>query len=377
MSDKINCQICNAEVHAIQRHINEHADDGWDMQRYRSEFPEAPVLSEVTRQKLIARKNQGNQSAVTETALVTQGAFHEVFGLGEAPAALSKVGKPIPVTVLSGNKGDPMVPKVDESYVFNIDTLKTVVMCLERSMPLYLWGHMGTGKTSVIQQACALTLRPTVRIQHTYNTEESQILGQWIVRGKETVFQPGWLPLAMRHGWVYLADEYDFAVPEILSVYQAVLEGAALVIKEADDEWRIVEPHPNFRFCATGNTNGAGDETGLYQGTQLQNAANYERFDVVMQVGWMDAAIEKQILISKAQLDTRDAANFIKFAKQIRESLDRGGVTIPISPRSLIKAATVGMLRGNFIQGIEYAYINRLPAVERETASQMAQRVFA
>ena len=37
----------------------------------------------------------------------------------------------------------------------------------------------------------------------------------------------------MKHGWVYLADEYDFAFPQILGVYQPVLEGEALVIKEA------------------------------------------------------------------------------------------------------------------------------------------------
>lgn len=69
----------------------------------------------------------------------------------------------------------------------------------------------------------------------------------------------------MKHGWVYLADEYDFAFPQILGVYQPVLEGEALVIKEATPEWRRITPHERFAFIGTGNTNGSGDETGLYQ----------------------------------------------------------------------------------------------------------------
>lgn len=49
----------------------------------------------------------------------------------------------------------------------------------------------------------------------------------------------------MKHGWMYLADEYDFAQPNVLSVYQAVLEGKPLYIKEADAANRVIKPHPN------------------------------------------------------------------------------------------------------------------------------------
>ena len=35
------------------------------------------------------------------------------------------------------------------------------------------------------------------------------------------------------------------------------------------------------------NTNGSGDETGLYQGTLIQNSANYDRFGMEDGRGWM------------------------------------------------------------------------------------------
>ena len=290
-----------------------------------------------------------------------------------AAAAKSASGRPIPVTLFKPHEHQNMVPDRDPGFIFPIEVLKNVLMCIERNIPVYLWGHMGTGKSTVIEQACAYTNRPCVRIQHTLNTEEAHILGQWVLRGSEMTYQPGWLPLAMRNGWVYCADEYDFAVPHILSVYQPVLEGKSLIIKDGSEEWRVVKPHPNFRFAATGNTNGTGDETGLYQGTQIQNAANYERFGVVVKVEFPEPEIEKRILIARQGLSGDDADKFVKFANMIRANTD---VSMPITPRSLSRSAEIGKLRGNFRVGLELAYVSRLSAVEREVVKQVAQRVF-
>lgn len=54
-------------------------------------------------------------------------------------------------------------------------------------------------------------------------------------------------------------------------------------------------PHPMFRFVATANTNGAGDDTGLYQGTQRQNLAFTDRF-ILCEMGYPDPSVEKKLL---------------------------------------------------------------------------------
>jgi len=384
VSSKITCQICGEQVHAIQKHLAEaHPDVSLDA--YKAQFPDSPILSEAARAKIAERRAQETKSGVTDVAAprgvpTKPGTFlHEVFDLGTVPAAMSASGKPIPIAVLDdieGEYGTAMVPAVDKSYVFNIDLLKTVLMCLEMNMPCYLWGHMGTGKTTIYEQACAHTRRPMIRVNHTVNTEEAHILGQHVFRDGQTVYQPAWLPIAMRYGLVYVADEYDFCVPHVLSVYQSVLEGKPLIIKDADPEWRVVHPHPNFRFLANGNTNGTGDSTGIYQGTQLQNAANYERFAVVQRVEFMDASIEKRILISRCGLGSKDADHFIKFASLIRQEVDKSSISTPITPRSLINAARLGIVKGDFKVGLSLAYINRLPPVEQEVARQLVQRIF-
>jgi cobaltochelatase CobS len=211
-------------------------------------------------------------------------------------------------------------------------------------------------------------------VQHTVNTEEAHILGQYIVvtevttgsDGKEhvhsvTKFNPGPLPLAMKYGWVYCADEYDFGMPSVLAAYQPVMEGKALIIKDAPPEWRVVDPHPNFRFVATGNTNGGGDETGLYQGTQIQNAANYSRFAVTKQVGYMPPKIEAAVVAGK----------------KIRTAFSGGQISNVVSPRELINAALFGVVTGgNWREGLALAFANRLSPTDREVVDQFAQRVF-
>jgi cobaltochelatase CobS len=215
-----------------------------------------------------------------------------------------------------------------------------------------------------------------LRIQHTVNTEESHIVGQWTARGGETHFEHGPLPLAMKNGWVYLADEYDFALPSVLAVYQPVLEGKALVIKEADAANRIVRPHPNFRFVATGNTNGSGDETGLYQGTSIQNAANYDRFHMVLEVGYMNPNFEVQILVNQARIAKGDAEKLVDFANRVRESYSGNKISSPISPRTLIAAAQIGLRKGTYRAGIALSFANKLSKVDREVVDGLAQRIF-
>jgi cobaltochelatase CobS len=180
----------------------------------------------------------------------------------------------------------------------------------------------------------------------------------------------------MKLGIAYLADEYDRSMPQVLSVYQPVLEGKALVTKEAPPEWRIIKPHPNFRFVATGNTNGAGDETGLFPSTMLQDFANYERFGLMMQITWMPEAQEIAIVAGQGRIPQEDAKQLVKFATEVRKQVDGGQMTAPISPRALINAAQIGIKFRDYHKGLTLAYINRLAQSDAEACRQVAQRYF-
>ena len=401
-NDKIECKLDGALVHSVELHLrNNHPEVS--IADYMAQYPGAPILSELAKQAIAKKKAEAAAAApaATQPAPTTEGTttvaetkgieistvaagepfkmnFHEVFNLGMVKEALSLKGSPIPINVLTkhAKQDQDMVPEKSDEYVYDIDELKNCILALEKRIPLYVWGHKGSGKSDLIEQMCARLNRPFMRVQHSANTEESHIIGQWVVRNGSTEFELGPLPVAMQRGWVFCADEYDFALPSVLAVYQAVLEGKPLIIKEADAANRIIKPHENFRFVATGNTNGSGDETGLYQGTNLQNSANYDRFGMVVNKQYLNKKNESLILQKKVGLVAADADKMAEFAALVRESYDGGKISDTISPRTLIYAATIGIARGNFHQGLQCSFINKLTAVDRETCSGLAQRIF-
>lgn len=384
-NDKILCEIDKVMVHSIALHIKNNHGDTWTVERYSEEYPDAPLLSPYAMKVMADKKSRAGAStsptpSTFSTGLIEQpGTFHEVFELGSATAAMSASGNPITVKVMSGHSQEDLtyLPAIDTSYIFNIDLLKKVIIGLELGMPTYLWGYHGSGKTTVLEQANARLKRPFVRVQHSLNMQESEVLGQWIVRNGATEFQLGPLPMAMLHGWTYCADEYDTAMPNVTTVYQPVLEGKALIIKDAPPEFRLITPHPNFRFQATGNTNGVGDETGLYQGTLMQNAANYSRFQITEEVKYMDKDIESAILCSRTGIQKRDANKIVKFANTVRTEFSEGRLSMTVSPRELISAAKLGIAYGGkWSMGIELAFANRLPRIDKAAVSEHLQRIF-
>lgn len=379
--EKITCRICGEECHAIQYHLKEKHPE-ISLVDYKKQYPEAPIYSDAVLERLEELRKKNSESKKGPSAPEPFGGytvkqFHQVFGIDPSAETKTKTGRDISIKVLDVNKDyEGYIPVVDKNYVFDIENLKNSLMAMELNIPLYIWGHCGTGKTCMVENICGATNRPLVRVQHTVNTEESHVVGQWVVKGGETVFELGPLALAMKHGWVYLADEYDFALPSVLAVYQPVLEGKPLVIKEADAENRIIKPHPNFRFVATGNTNGVGDETGLYQGTSIQNAANYDRFNMVLEVRYMTPEKEIDVLMKQAEIGEEDAKKLVDFAGRIRDEYSGSKLSTPISPRTLIAIARIGFLKGSYRKGIELAFANKLSTIDKDVVNGLSQRIF-
>lgn len=377
VDDKIACAICGERVHSIQNHLKkEHPEIPLD--QYKTDYPESPLLSPRA-QKMYEEK----VASSPHTALinvdgfsVTKKAMHDIFQLGAVKAAMSHLGTPIPISVIQAPPEMQIyVPDVDPNYVFDVGLLKDVLLAMQDDMKLLLWGHAGVGKTSVIEQVCARIGRPWMRIQHTRNMEESHVVGQWIVRDGQTVFELGPLAYAMKHGLVVVADEYDFAMPAVTALYQSVMEGKPLVIKDADLANRIIRPHPMFRFMATGNTNGSGDETGLYAGTMIMNAANYERFSMVVEVLYPEEKAEVARVAAQAMITVEAAMQLVKFGATTRQSFNAGKIGLPCSPRALINAGKIGKRKGSMRAGLMNSYINRLPRVDAQAMVELLDRM--
>lgn len=388
----IKCAICGEETHSIQLHLSK-AHGNMTLVEYEKAHPGQPVLSPAAIDKLRAAgklpEPQEESMTLHHAAMATitpinvvkvdKRPMHEIFGLPDSPAVKNGRGEPIMISVLTPPaEFAQYIPDVDAGHVWNVEDLKNMLMAIEMDIPLYVFGHKGAGKTTDLEQICAKTGRPLLRVQHTINTEESHILGQWTIQNGQTVFELGPLPIAMKHGFVYLADEYDFALASVLSVYQPVLEGKSLLIKEADAANRIIKPNKtNFRFFATGNTNGSGDDTGLYQGTSVQNAANYDRFGMCIEKRYMEQDIEALIVRNRSGISEKEAKKLVSFATDIRKQFEAKKISDTISTRALVFISKIGLRRGNMRLGIQLCYANKLNQIDRAVVDGVAQRIYA
>lgn len=312
-------------------------------------------------------------------------AANTIFGIRLTKELKNAKGDPIQLEVLEDRTDDTknFVPKVDENYVFPVGDTLSLAMALDGrfNTPALAWGPHGSGKSTLLEQICARQNRPAMRVQHSVDTEASDVVGNWVLEGDKTSFHYGPLARAMKFGMVYIADEYDFALPNVLAVYQAVLEGAPLFIKQAPESMALVIPHEDFRFAATGNTNGSGDETGLYQGTQIQNAANYSRFGVTVRLDYQPAPAEKEIIAKRVgAIPTSDLDSLLEFAKLVRSAYDEKTITNTLSTREIINVARLAIVKGregpNWKYAIEHAFMNRMSSIDSAAIKNIVDRVF-
>ena len=376
--ETITCRECGEDtIHSIELHLKKTHPE-MSVAAYQALHPDAPLLSEKAR-KIVEADIARRTPEIIVQYVESPASKQQMTALFNLPSPMNNGrGQPLEITVLNpAPELEPYIPAIDDNHVWDAEDLKNMSMALELNIPLYLYGHKGTGKTANLSQLAARTRRPLLRVQHTTGTEEAHILGQWTIQGGQTIFELGPLALAMKHGWIYLADEYDMGMPGTLAVYQPVLEGASLVIKEADAANRVIKPHPNFRFWANGNTNGSGDDTGLYSGTVVQNSANYDRFGMMLEVRYMPAEQEAQIIVNRCPgMNKKDAVKLVGLASKIRTQFEGGKISDTVSTRTLVNIANIGLRRGDMKIGVRLSFSNKLSAVDRAVIDGVTQRLY-
>ena len=305
-------------------------------------------------------------------------------------------GKPSGTTVRGYAVPSAYTPAIDHDYIFHESSRDMVVWFVNLQgaqgahEPLYVFGPTGCGKTSCIKQLAARLNYPIFEVTGHGRLEFADLVGHLTVKDGNMTFEYGPLALAMRYGAVLLLNEIDLTSPEIAAGLNSVLDGSPLCIAENGGE--IIQPHPMFRFVATANTNGAGDDTGLYQGTQRQNLAWLDRF-TICEVSYPDATVEKKLLSQRfPSLPETLCATMVEYANEIRKlfmgEASTGNLTntieVTFSTRSLLRWGDLTVrfqpLAHQGIQPVTYALDRALAyRASRETRAmlhELAQRMF-
>jgi cobaltochelatase CobS len=186
--------------------------------------------------------------------------------------------------------------------------------------------------------------------------------------------------VAARDGHLLVLNESDLMDPSELAGLNDIIEGQPLAIAENGGE--VIRPHPKFRVFATGNSVGAGDGSGLYQGVLRQNLAFMDRFRVV-QVGYPEPALEKEILKTQVpKLPDLIADKMIAVAGEIRRlfvGAKEGGaeLTVTMSTRTLVRWAGLSLTFKGAPKVFEYALTQALTARAEPEQQEAIHRIAA
>jgi MoxR-like ATPase len=231
---------------------------------------------------------------------------------------------------------ESLVPEIYKNYV-PFGHFDDLVSILGSNMfyPIFITGHSGNGKTMSVEQACAKLKRKFVLISMTPETDEGDLLGNYVLINGQMVWRDGPVTLAARQGAVLCIDEIDYGAQNLASL-QRVLEGKPFLLKKKNE---IVTPAEGFTIVATANTKGKGSDDGRYMFTNILNEAFLERFLNTYEQDWPEVKVEKKIInkeLSSLGINDEDFANkLVDWASVIRKTFDEGGVDEVISTRRL------------------------------------------
>ena len=273
------------------------------------------------------------------------------------------------------------VPSINPIYVIDKDLAKTILTAWELNEKVLCYGPTGAGKSSLIEQLCAYTGRPFVRINCTGDMDSSMIFGQLTAKDGSTVWVDGAVTDAVKYGAVFAWDEWDVTPPEISMGLQWLLEDdGKLFLKEmpGSTKDKQIIPHEHFRLVAIGNTQGQGDDTGSHAGTNVQNSATLDRFGTAVYVDYLPSHIEEKMILNKfgSQITGKVAKELVKLANLIRQGYQAGQFNLTISPRSLFSICRKVCFGSTLKKAYEVVYLNKLNDTQRKVATELFLKIY-
>lgn len=266
---------------------------------------------------------------------------------------------------------DPQAPEIDPHYVWRPSILVAFLAGLMTGENIWLSGDASTGKTTLAQQVAARLKRSLARINFNRSTAQDDLIGSMGVTEGSTHWQDGSITSAIqRAGSIIVLDEVTNTRPANHAVIQAVLErNGALVISTIG---RTVRRAPGVIFCAADNTNGKGDEHGIYLDTLEVNAAFRDRFSISIAVPYMEVAQEAKLLKARTGLPTRAANILASFAEKCRAARMAGNLREPVTHRTLVAWAEALRCGLSPAVAFEVCVAGKATLIDAESLRQLA-----
>lgn len=194
-------------------------------------------------------------------------------------------------------------------------------------LPLLLKGPTGTGKSRFVEFMAYQLQKPLITVACHEETSATDLLGRYIIKGMETVWTDGPLTKAVREGAIIYLDEIAEARPDVIVAVHPLTDfRRSLYLDKLGEE---VMADENFMFVASFNP-------GYQKGFKELKPSTRQRF-ISLSFDYPDPALEQEILMAEAGVDTTVAKRLVKIGNKIR-NLTEMGLAETVSTRLLVDA---------------------------------------
>ena len=337
-------------------------------------FPDAAMANSITRRQVIDVMEKLN-STKWPTWILKNKMSRGVYSIKGNVVSMPEQ-KDTQVSHTQAVEIKAFIPERDKNYVqFGNHTDVNAIVKSGIFYPTYITGPTGNGKSTMVEQVCAINKKPLIRVNLNMMTDEEQLIGsKTLVDGNVQIVE-GPVLIAMRTGCTLLLDEIDAGGANTLLCLQPILEGKPYYFKLKNE---VIVPAPGFNVFATANTKGKGSEDGRYIGTNILNEAFLERFAVTMNQDYPSASVERKIIINLMQqyscMNEEFAETLVKWADVIRRTFEDGGIDELITTRRLTHVVRAYSIFKNEKKAVELC-CNRFDDITRSAFIDLFEKI--
>lgn len=200
----------------------------------------------------------------------------------------------------------------------------------EQRVPLLLKGPTGCGKTRFVERMAYERALPLVTVSCHEDLSAADLVGRYLFKDNETVWEDGPLTLAVRYGGICYLDEIVEARNDTTVIIHSLTDHRRILYIDKTQE--VIRAHPDFMMVLSYNPGYQNITKELKESTRQRFAA--------LNFDYLPVELESRVLSEEAGIGTELASKLAEMGKRIR-NLKGFGLSEGVSTRLL---AYVGKL---------------------------------
>lgn len=198
----------------------------------------------------------------------------------------------------------------------------------QQRLPVLLKGPTGCGKSRFVEFMAERLKRPLITVACNDETSAADLVGRWLVRGGDTVWQDGPATRAVKLGAILYLDEVAEAREDVVVLLHPLTDHRRQLFVDRNDE--VLKAPEDFQVVASFNP-------GYRRGLKELKPSTRQRF-VSLHFDYPPEEVEVEVLQGETGVDVKQAKRLVAWAHKVRaqESL---GLAETVSTRLLVMAA--------------------------------------